>query len=350
MSSPPKRGLGRGLGALLGEGPVPTAPRPPAEDAVRQIGVDRIRPNPNQPRKIFNAQALDELKASISEHGVLVPILVRELAEGYELIAGERRWRACAALQRAAIPAIVRPSTDRESLEVAIIENLQRENLNPLEEAAGIAQLIEAHAFTQEEVAQRLGRSRPSVSNSLRLLSLPEAIKALVAAGQLSGAHARTLLAAPENARLELAKRIAAEGLSVRALEKIVEALSAPHPLRKNVVKAPALSAEDRDFEGRMRIKYGAHVSLRRSGAAGSIEIKYSSESDLIRIAESAVGRIILVPLQRVLALLMAGVFIFAFLVPLALARHAYPLIVALVAFFIVYLAVNAWIWKRMRS
>ncbi|HEY9180870.1 MAG TPA: ParB/RepB/Spo0J family partition protein, partial [Candidatus Baltobacteraceae bacterium] len=222
MSSAPKRGLGRGLGALLGDPPATSATAAPLVDAIRQVPVDRIRPNPHQPRKTFDPQSLDELKASIAEHGVLVPVLVRERGDGFELIAGERRWRACAALQRATVPAIVRASDDRESLEVAIIENLQRENLNALEEAAGFAQLIDAHDFTQEQVAQRLGKSRPAVTNALRLLGLPEPIKALIADGSLSAGHARAILAAPEAQRVELARRSAQLGLSVRALERII--------------------------------------------------------------------------------------------------------------------------------
>ncbi len=233
MSTAPKRGLGRGLGALLGEAALPaapnvTAPAPPVVDAIRQIPVERIRPNPHQPRKTFDPVALEELQGSIREHGVLVPILVRERGDGYELIAGERRWRACAVLQRPTVPAIVRTSDDRESLEVAIIENLQRENLNALEEAAGIAELIDSHDFTQEQVAQRLGKSRPAVTNALRLLGLPETIKAFIAGGALSAAHARVLLAAPEAQRVDLAKRSAQLGLSVRALERIVTAMSRP--------------------------------------------------------------------------------------------------------------------------
>lgn len=289
MSTAPKRGLGRGLGALLGDasglpGAPAAAPGPPIVDAIRQIPVDRIRPNPHQPRKTFDPQALDELKASIGEHGVLVPILVRERGDGYELIAGERRWRACAALQRGTVPAIVRASDDRESLEVAIIENLQRENLNPLEEAAGIAQLIDAHDFTQEQVAQRLGKSRPAVTNALRLLGLPEAIKALVADGSLSAAHARVILAAPEAQRLELAKRAAQLGLSVRALERVIAAMNQPPAPGKP--KAASVSPEDRDFEARLRQKLGAAVQLRRGSNGGSIEIRYANETDLIRIAD----------------------------------------------------------------
>lgn len=292
MSTAPKRGLGRGLGALLGDAPVPTAPAMPAgSESVRQIPVDRITPNPHQPRKTFEPQALEELQASINEHGVLVPVLVRERpGGGYELIAGERRWRACAALQRAAIPAIVRPSSDRESLEVAIIENLQREDLNPLEEAAGIAQLIESHGFTQDQVAQRLGKSRPSVTNLLRLLTLSEPIKALIAEGGVTFGHAKALLGAPESARLDLARRVANEGISVRALERVVAALIAP-PQEKSAAPAHReLTPEDRDFEARLRTRVGGPVALRRSGRGGSIEIKFSSETELIRIAEVLLG------------------------------------------------------------
>jgi ParB family chromosome partitioning protein len=283
MSSAPKRGLGRGLGALLGEGPVRAAPGSPNVDAIRQIPVERIRPNPNQPRKRFDLQALEELKASIAEHGVLVPILVRERGEGYELIAGERRWRACAALQRPSVPAIVRTGDDRESLEVAIIENLQRENLNPLEEAAGIAQLIDAHEFTQEQVAQRLGKSRPAIANALRLLHLPETIKALLGDGSLSAAHARVLLTAPDAQRVDLARRAAQLGLTVRALERVIAAMNEPKSAPKpRAVQAP----EDREFEARLRTKLGAPVQLRRGANGGSIEIRYADETDLIRIAD----------------------------------------------------------------
>lgn len=283
MSTAPKRGLGRGLGALLGDARVPTAPAAADGDVVRHIAVDRIGPNPHQPRKTFDAQALEDLQASIREHGVLVPILVRERGERYELIAGERRWRACAALGRTDIPAIVRKSDDRESLEVAIIENLQRENLNALEEAAGIAQLIEAHDFTQDDIAKRLGKSRPAVSNALRLLMLPEPIKAFIAEGTMSAGHARTLLAAPEAQRVELARRTVQQGLSVRALERIIAAINQPAA----PAAAPRVSApEDREFEARLRTKLGTAIRLRRSSAGGTIEITYANEADLIRIAD----------------------------------------------------------------
>ncbi|MGH7756822.1 MAG: ParB/RepB/Spo0J family partition protein, partial [Vulcanimicrobiaceae bacterium] len=190
--SAPKRGLGRGLGALLGDDET----RP--ENDLRQIPVAAIRPNPQQPRTNFDAQALVELESSIRELGVLVPIIVRPVGDaGYELIAGERRWRAAAAARLELIPAIVRSADDRASLELAVVENLQRENLDPLEEAMGFAHLIDEYDFTQERLAERLGRSRPAVANALRLLGLSDPIKAALRAGSMSAGHARALLAVP---------------------------------------------------------------------------------------------------------------------------------------------------------
>ncbi|MFZ0573956.1 MAG: ParB/RepB/Spo0J family partition protein, partial [Candidatus Cybelea sp.] len=185
--SAPKRGLGRGLAALLGESVVPISS---SQDIVREIPLTEITPNPFQPRKTFDGAALDELKASIAEYGILVPVIVRRRGNGYELIAGERRWRASAALQRPSIPAIVRSSDDRQTLEFAIVENLQREDLNALEEAAGFQYLIDEHGLTQEEVARRLGKSRPAIANTLRLLALPDSIKAMLADARLSAGHA----------------------------------------------------------------------------------------------------------------------------------------------------------------
>jgi ParB family chromosome partitioning protein len=281
--SQPKRALGKGLGALLGDAPVPTSPA--AQEQLREIPVDNISPNPFQPRQRFEPEALDELRASIAEYGVLVPIIVRKRGDRYELIAGERRWRASAMLKRATIPAIVRESDDRDSLEVAIVENLQRENLNPLEEAAGYAHLMEEFGLTQDDVAQRLGKSRPAVANALRLLALPDAIKAMLADGRLSAGHARALLAAAPAARLALAERVVNEGLSVRALEQLCGAVTTPAA----VAKAPRtreLSPEEHEFETRLRERYGTHVALVRSGKGGRIELRFSSERELIRLGD----------------------------------------------------------------
>jgi len=282
----PKRGLGRGLGALLGNAPVPTSP----VETLQEIPVDRITPNPFQPRKHFGAEALDELKASIAEFGVLVPIIVRRRGDGYELVAGERRWRACAALQRATIPAIVRGSDDRQTLEVAIIENLQRENLNPLEEAAGFQNLMDEFGFTQDQLASRLGKSRPSIANTLRLLALPDEIKAMLADGRLSGRHGRALLGIPEDDRLQLAQRAAIEGLTVRALEELAASTGSAARPKSGTLKPRNLSPDEIDFESRLRERYAAHVALIRGGRGGRIEFRFDNEDELTRLGDLLLG------------------------------------------------------------
>lgn len=285
--SQPRRGLGRGLGALLGESPMPE----PAGTGqqLREIPTENITPNRFQPRKSFDPEALAELQTSIAEYGVLVPIIVRERGDRFELVAGERRWRACAALRKATIPAIVRASDDRDSLEVAIVENLQRENLNALEEAAGFAQLMDEYAFTQEQLAERLGKSRPAIANALRLLLLEDGIKAMIASGRLTAGHARALLAAPAEKRLALAHRTVAEGLSVRSVERSAAEFSQRVP-GGAPAKARASSPDQAAFESQLREKLGAHVALRRKGKGGKIEIRYANEDDLIRIAEALLG------------------------------------------------------------
>lgn len=279
--SAPKRGLGRGLAALLGESVVPISS---SQDIVREIPLTEITPNPFQPRKTFDGAALDELKASIAEYGILVPVIVRRRGNGYELIAGERRWRASAALQRPSIPAIVRSSDDRQTLEFAIVENLQREDLNALEEAAGFQYLIDEHGLTQEEVARRLGKSRPAIANTLRLLALPDSIKAMLADARLSAGHARALLSAPEPARVPLAERAASEGLTVRALERLAAARTDARP--KAVPTARALTPDEHDFEGRLRERFGTHVALVRYRRGGRIEIRFQSDDELLRLSD----------------------------------------------------------------
>jgi ParB family chromosome partitioning protein len=283
--SEPKRGLGRGLAALLGDAAVPVAS---AQEVVREIPVGEITPNRFQPRKSFDAGTLDELKASITEYGVLVPIIVRRREGGYELIAGERRWRACAALLRPTIPAIVRASDDRQTLEFAIVENLQRENLNPLEEAAGFAHLIDEYGLTQEELGRRLGKSRPAVANALRLLALSDAIKSMLVDGRLSAGHARALLMAPESARAALAARAAGEALSVRALERLTASASEATP--RSVAAVRELSPDERDFEGRLRERYGVPAALIRHRRGGRIELRFASDDDLNRLGDLLLG------------------------------------------------------------
>lgn len=282
--STPRRGLGRGLGALLGDSAVPTST---SQEFVREISVAEITPNPFQPRKTFDPGALDELKSSIAEYGVLVPIIVRRRGERYELVAGERRWRACAALGKATIPAIVRASDDRQTLEFAIVENLQRENLNPLEEAAGFAYLIEEHGLTQEEVARRLGKSRPVVANTLRLLALSDAIKAMLAGGALSAGHARALLTVPEDQRLVLAQRAVSSGLTVRALEELAATAGPARPARAKTGPSPQeLSADETAFVARLRERLGTAVELVRDRRGGRIELRFANDEELARIGD----------------------------------------------------------------
>jgi ParB family chromosome partitioning protein len=283
--SAPKRGLGRGLGALLGAPPDAAAATSSPRGLIN-VPVAAISPNPNQPRTTFDAAALAELQASIVELGVLVPIIVRRLdGERYELIAGERRWRAAVAAGLATIPALVRTADDRESLEVAIIENLQRENLDPLEEAMGFAHLMEAYDFTQEAVAQRVGRSRPAIANALRLLGLSDAIKALVREGRLSAGAARTLLAIPEGRRDAVARRAVDEGLSVRALEAL-----AREPVAKPRAAPPPIDAETAAVVDRLRYKLATHIGLVRRERGGAIEIRFSDDDELMRIVDVLLG------------------------------------------------------------
>jgi ParB family chromosome partitioning protein len=281
-----KRGLGRGLGALLGE----ERPRPVAvaSDGLAQIPLDAIRPNPQQPRTHFDPQGLAELEQSIRELGVLVPIIVRARAGGgstplYELIAGERRWRAAAAAKLPTIPAIVRTADDRASLELAVVENLQRRDLDPLEEAMGFAHLIDDYEFTQERLAERIGKSRPAVANALRLLALSDPIKAALRNGGLSVGHARALLAIPEAERDALARRIVAEGLTVRAVENLGTTKRPPAKRAKpRAQRDPNLEA----LEARLRYHYGTAVAVVPARAGGRLEFRFANVDDLTRLID----------------------------------------------------------------
>jgi ParB family transcriptional regulator, chromosome partitioning protein len=222
-----RSGLGRGLGALI-----PTEVPGASATVLREVAVGSIEPNPNQPRSYFDEENLAGLTASVAELGVLQPLLVRELDAGrYELIAGERRWRAARRAGLPTVPVVVREADEVASLEQAVVENLHRADLNPLEEAAAYQQLIEDFGLTQEQVAQRIGRSRSAVANTLRLFQLPPTIQRLLGEGELSAGHAKALLGTPDRAYQEsLARRVVAEGLSVREVEDAVRARTAPDP------------------------------------------------------------------------------------------------------------------------
>ena len=221
---------------------------------------------------------------------MLVPIIVRPVGDRYELIAGERRWRAASAAGLETISAIVLQADARESLEVAIIENLQRENLDPLEEAMGFAHLIETYGFTQERVAERLGRSRSAVANTLRLLALPDGAKALLRGGAISAGHARALLALPPERREAVAQRIARDGLTVRAVESLARpAIREP----KSEAAAPRAPASNDHYAllERLRYAFAAHVALVPRERGGVLEIRYADEADLVRITDVILGR-----------------------------------------------------------
>jgi ParB family chromosome partitioning protein len=218
-----RTGLGRGLGALI----------PSAASGLREIPVEAVRPNPNQPRSHFDPDDLDELAQSIREHGILQPVLVSEQPDGtYQLITGERRWRSAQMAGLNTLPAIVKEVSSQASLEMALVENIQRRDLNPLEEALAFRQLLDEHGLTQDQLAQRLGKSRVSVTNTLRLLQLPPAVQDALGAGTITEGHARAILAAgTEPARLALLQEVLTEHLSVRETEARVKALNDPTPL-----------------------------------------------------------------------------------------------------------------------
>jgi ParB family chromosome partitioning protein len=315
MPGKPKGGLGRGLGALIPQGPaisaveavptqqteVPAAPEltvvPPYEEdglapvpgaRFAEVPVASIHPNFRQPRQVFDEEELEELKSSIQEVGFLQPIVVRELVDGtFELVMGERRWRAAQGLGIEAIPAIIRETRDDAMLRDALIENIHRVNLNPLEEAAAYQQLLEEFGATHEELARRIGRSRPQISNTIRLLNLPAPVQNRVAAGVLSAGHARALLALEATEQQEaLATRIVAEGMSVRATEEAVAlALAEGAPAKKAVSKRPKPHAPGlTDLADRLSDHFDTRVRVDLGRRKGRILIEFATVDDLERI------------------------------------------------------------------
>lgn len=292
-------GLGRGLGALIPAGVQQE------QTGLIEVPVGAIRPNPLQPRTVFDEEALSGLAASIAEVGVLQPILVRRVTEGYELIAGERRWRAAQRAGLDRVPAIVQERDDRGSLQVAVIENLHRRDLNPLEEAAAYRQLIDDFQLTHDEVARGVGKSRAAISNTLRLLQLPAALQRMLLDGTLSAGHARALLGCPDR-RLqeELARRTVEEGLSVREVEDAVRAISNP-PEPSSAERGESQRSRDpEEVEPQPRLRPAIVVELERlladviesdvqidvsKSGAGYIRVRFVDLADLHRIASGIV-------------------------------------------------------------
>lgn len=281
------------------EPPVPSAGSEPVVDGTlllapvpgarfAELPVSAIEPNAKQPRHVFDEEALEELKSSIQEVGFLQPIVVREIGDGrYELVMGERRWRAAQAVGRDSIPAIIRDTPDDAMLRDALLENIHRANLNPLEEAAAYQQLLEEFGATHEELARRIGRSRPQISNTIRLLNLPAPVQRRVAAGVLSAGHARALLGLDDgDTQEQLALRIVAEGLSVRATEELVSLAIADGPAKKAAptrrakVHAPALN----DLADRLSDRFDTRVKVDIGRNKGKITIEFATVDDLERI------------------------------------------------------------------
>lgn len=290
------KGLGRGLAALFSEteGTYENAQEEVAKvtsdgSTITMLALGDVYPNPDQPRKNFDEGALNELALSVKEHGVIVPIIVTRGEGGrYMIIAGERRFRASTLAGKNTIPAIIKDYTPREIEEISLIENLQREDLNPIEAACAMKKLMEEYKLTQEELAERIGKSRPAITNTLRLLSLPEEIVEYVRVGKLTSGHARTLITLPLDVQLEFAKKAIKEGLSVRQMEKMVKDYINPPEVtkRKKEEQLARSSIEFKTLVERMRYNFRTKVSFIGTENKGRIYIDYYSRDDLDRISE----------------------------------------------------------------
>ncbi len=289
MAKKIQRGLGRGLGALLGEDVMAAPPEPAANDSakaedgadvVRMLPIGLIDPNREQPRRSFDEAALNELAASIRAVGVLQPIIVSPCGERYTIIAGERRYRASRLADMTEIPAIVRDWDSQKRLEAALIENLQRDDLNPVEEATGVRRLMDEAGLTQEKVAERLGKSRPAVANLLRLLNLPESVRQMLIDGRLSAGHARALVTVDPRRQVQLANLTVQQGWSVRQLERICA-----QPVKEEV-KKPRVprDAQIGELENMARELFGTRVRLEGTAESGRITLFYYNGDDLQRI------------------------------------------------------------------
>ena len=300
MAGTKKGGLGRGLEALFADSvpvtrevkPLETAAKPAKKSAekaepaetVQYISIHDVKPNANQPRKVFDEEKIAELAASIKENGIIQPLIVRKKGKGYEIVAGERRWRASVKAELKEVPCIVRELDDEQNMLLAIVENMQREDLNPMEEAEGLNQMIAAYGLTQEQVSKSIGKSRPYIANSLRLLKLPEEIRDLISDGSLSAGHGRTLVSVPDEARqIEIARKILKDGLSVRETEKLAAEKEEPGKKRRGrKPKDPDVARVEADLKEVL----GTRVSIKRTGRKGKIEIEFFSRDELERLIE----------------------------------------------------------------
>ena len=307
MAAPKKsRGLGKGLDALFGDAevsirtesvkeskePAKAEKAPEQKDGgtaqaggIEYIDINDIKPNSNQPRKTFDEDKLQELAASIEEHGLIQPVVLRKVKRGYEIVAGERRWRAARIIGIREIPCIVKELSDEENMLLAIIENMQREDLNPIEEAEGISQMIDTYGLTQEQVSKSVGKSRPYIANSLRLLTLAAPVRRYVSEGELSAGHARALaVIKDEDKQISLAEAAVKQGLSVRQIEKLAQETKTGRTKKK--AHTAAKSPDVRRVEEDLKEVLGTKVNLNQKGKKGKIEIEFYSREDLERLIE----------------------------------------------------------------
>ena len=278
------RGLGRGLSALMADVPAETtaATTDGARPADQTVPIEKVKPNPDQPRQTFTKEALDELAASIKEKGIIQPLIVRPRGSDFEIVAGERRWRAAQQAQLHEVPVIVRDFTDTEVLEVAIIENIQRADLNPVEEATGYKMLMDRFGHTQEKLAQAMGKSRSHVANLMRLLILPDEVQEMLRQAQLSAGHARALITSDDP--LSLARTVLARGLSVRETEKLAKSGDKPAPKAGGPARRTSeKDADTKALEGDLSATLGMKVEIDHGagGESGVVTIRYASLDDL---------------------------------------------------------------------
>lgn len=275
------KGLGKGINALFANMEVAQ------EEGTQEVQLKDLRPNPYQPRKLFDESAIDELKESIIQHGVLQPIIVRKSLKGYEIVVGERRFRAAKKAGLKTIPAVIRELTDQQMMELAVLENLQREDLTPIEEAKAYQSLIENLHITQEELAKRLGKSRPHIANHMRLLALPPYIQNLISENKLSMGHGRALLALKKKEKMKLlVEKIVKEQLNVRQVEQLVQQMNEHVPRETKRDKRDEKDLFIQERESYLREKLGTSVVIKQQKKKGKIEIEFFSKDDLERILE----------------------------------------------------------------
>lgn len=276
------KGLGKGLDAFF------PSMQPEKEEVVKEVSVKELRPNPYQPRKVFDKEAIEELKNSILEHGILQPIIVRKSIKGYEIVVGERRYRAAKEAKLEKVPVVIRELTEQQMMELAVLENLQREDLSPIEEASAYQLLMEKLSITQEQLAKRLGKSRPHIANHIRLLSLPPKIQELISDGKISMGHGRALLGLRQKEKIALlVEKILKEGLNVRQLEQLIQNIN------ENVSRETKKPKQEKNVfirtqESYLRERFGTTVNIKqnKNKDKGKIEIEFFSKDDLERILE----------------------------------------------------------------